>query len=279
MVGLAAGSMTLSKILLPPAIPNNHLNPYKVGLGLITRRLLWDISPASWVHKKKMKGLRDKYKGEKAVIICNGPSLKQVNLQKLEGIFTFGLNKINLLFDESPFRPSAIVSVNPLVIKQNAHFFSNTRIPTFLDTSARSLLSHISKNITLLHSSDYPYFSGDCSMSVFQGFTVTYVALQLAYHMGFAQVALIGCDHNFIIDGVPNEVTYNKEVDRNHFCDTYFTQGEPWQYPDLKGSEHAYDMAKHGYESDGRLIVNATPESKLSVFPKADLEIFLNGNL
>lgn len=271
--------MTLPRDLPIHSKRTHHLNPYKVGLGLIGRRLLWDISPSSWSHKKKLKALKGKYYGQKAVIICNGPSLNKVDLRQLEGAFTFGLNKINLLFDKDSFRPSAIVSVNPLVIKQNADFFSTTSIPTFLDTNARSLLPNISENATLMHSTDYPYFSKDCSMSVFQGFTVTYVALQLAYHMGFTQVALIGCDHDFPVDGVPNEVTYNETVDQNHFSQNYFTQGEPWQFPDLKASEHAYDMAKHGYESDGRLIVNATPESKLSVFPKADLESFLNGNL
>lgn len=271
--------MILPKNLSTNLKRTHQLNPYKVGFGIICRRLLWDIWPSSWIHKKKLKDLKGKYSGQKAVIICNGPSLNKVNLQLLEGTFTFGLNKINLLFDENPFRPSAIVSVNPLVIKQNADFLATTAIPAFLDANSRSLLPQISKTTTLVHSADYPYFSKDCSMSVFQGFTVTYVALQLAYHMGFTEVALIGCDHNFPVDGTPNEVTYNKDVDRNHFSEGYFTQEEPWQFPDIKGAEQAYDMARQAYESDGRLIVNATPESKLSVFPKVDLEIFLNGKL
>jgi hypothetical protein len=268
--------MTLFKNCSAKSKRTHQLNPYKVGLGLIGRRLRWDISPSSWVHKKKLKVLKGRYDGHKAVIICNGPSLNKVDLRQLEGTFTFGLNKINLLFDKSPFRPSAIVSVNPLVIEQNKDYFSTTTIPTFLDATARSLLPNLSKNTTLMHSADYPYFSKDCSISIFQGFTVTYVALQLAYHMGFTQVALVGCDHNFIIDGVPNEVTYNEEVDQNHFSENYFIPEEAWQFPDLKGSEHAYDMAKQAYESDGRMIVNATPGSKLSVFANVDLEVFLN---
>ena len=92
-------------------------------------------------------------------------------------------------------------------------------------------------------------------------------------------MALVGCDHYFPRAGAPNELTYNKEADQNHFSENYFTHDQPWQFPDLKGSEQAYEMAKHAYESDGRYIVNATPESKLSVFPKVDLESFLNGKL
>ena len=39
-----------------------------------------------------------------------------MNLDQLEGVFTIGLNKINLLFEYSKFRPSCIVAVNKFVI-------------------------------------------------------------------------------------------------------------------------------------------------------------------
>ncbi|WP_277882134.1 hypothetical protein [Oculatella sp. FACHB-28] len=41
----------------------------------------------------------------------------------LKGTYTFGLNKINLLFEYSEFRPSCIVSVNSFVVEQNAEFY------------------------------------------------------------------------------------------------------------------------------------------------------------
>lgn len=269
--------MTLSKTLSQLSkAPRNSLNPYRIALGLIAKRLAWDLSPISWIHRKKLKSIKGKYEGEKAVIVCNGTSLNDVNFELLDGIFTFGLNKINLLFKKNSFRPSVIVSVNPLVIEQNSKFFSATEIPTYLDSSARGLLPYISKNVTFLHSSDFPSFSKDCSMSVYQGYTATYVTLQLAYHMGFARIALIGCDHNFLLDGLPNQVIYNQDIDQNHFSEDYFTQNQPWQMADLKGSEYAYDMARQAYEIDGRLIVNATPGSKLKVFKEVDLKSFIH---
>ncbi|MDR9404718.1 MAG: hypothetical protein RI580_14915, partial [Halothece sp. Uz-M2-17] len=116
------------------------INPYRYAAYLIWNRLKWDINLASWFSRARLKQWNNKYLGQKAVIICNGPSLVQSNLSLLENTFTFGLNKINLLFDKSDFRPSCIVSVNPLVLEQNAEFYKETDIPLFLDYKAQKFI-------------------------------------------------------------------------------------------------------------------------------------------
>lgn len=253
----------------------DRLNPYRIGLRLILDRLRWDLSPRSWGQRKKIAALSNCHRDQKAVILCNGPSLKDVDFSLLGNVFTFGLNKINLFFQQTDFRPSAIVAVNPLVIRQNAGFFSSTDIPLFLDCVAVQYGVASGKNIHLLHSCDFPYFSRNCSLSVFQGFTVTYVALQLAYHMGFREVALVGCDHNYQATGNPNAVCYNNGADPGHFCDDYFSPGQPWQFPDLKASEHYYELARQCYEDDGRVVVNASATTCLDLFPLVRLEEFI----
>ncbi len=253
----------------------DRLNPYRVGMRLLLDRLCWDISPRSWRHRSKLTKLHNNYSGEKAIILCNGPSLKEIDFSLLTNVFTFGLNKINLLFRQEEFRPSTVVAVNSLVIQQNSEFFSSTDIPLFLDRVATKNGIACRNNVHLLHSCDFSNFSRDCSISVFQGFTVTYVALQIAYHMGFNKVALVGCDHDYHMAGVPNSVCYNKDSDPGHFCDDYFSPNQPWQYPDLKASEHYYDLARQCYETDGRMIVNASTKTHLDVFPLMCLEEFL----
>jgi hypothetical protein len=198
-----------------------------------------------------------------------------VDFSSLGNVFTFGLNKINLLFKQTDFRPSAIVAVNPLVIQQNSEFFSSTGIPLFLERIAAQYGMASGKNVHLLHSCDFPYFARDCSISVFEGFTVTYVALQLAYHMGFNKVALVGCDHDYQVTGRPNAISYNRGSDPGHFCDDYFAPGQPWQFPDLKASEHYYDLARQCYENDGRVVVNASTTTHLDLFPLVRLEEFI----
>ncbi len=141
----------------------NVLNPYKEGLRIILSRLLWDLNVQSIFSRNKLNILNNKYLNKKAVILCNGPSLNQIDLNKLQNVFTFGLNKINLLFDRSDFRPSCIVSCNPYVIKQNANFYNSTKIPLFLDSFAlRKNYVRPRKNIIYFHSTNktfVPYCS------------------------------------------------------------------------------------------------------------------------
>jgi len=251
------------------------LNPYRIGVKLILDRLVWDLSFQSFYYRKKLKGLSNLYQGEKAVIVCNGPSLNKIDFSLLQGVYTFGLNKINLLSDEFNFQPSSIVAVNPFVIEQNKDFYSSTNIPLFLDAMNSKRLISKRKNINLIHSCDFPYFSRDCTFSVFQGYTVTYVALQLAYYMGFSSVAIIGLDHNYQIKGCPNAVVKSDGNDIGHFDSSYFSKDQLWQLPDLKASEHYYNLANSSFKEDGRNIFNASIDTDLDVFPKITLEEFI----
>ena len=52
---------------------------------------------------------------------------------------------------------------------------------------------------------------------MFEGSTVTYTALQLAYFMGCDPVILIGVDHNFTTPGQPNVTVVSSGDDPNHF--------------------------------------------------------------
>ena len=120
----------------PLLLQSETVNPYRFGTHEILQRLLWDLSPESWRSRRIMRTWLDRHAGRKAVILCNGPSLLKTDFSKLSDVFTFGLNKINLLFDKVQFRPSCIVSVNRLAIEQNAVFFNQTNIPLFLDSCA-----------------------------------------------------------------------------------------------------------------------------------------------
>ena len=109
----------------------------------------------------------------------------------------------------------------------------------------------------------------DITGRVWESATVTYVAMQLAYYMGFSQVVLIGVDHNFITKGTPNTTITSQGDDPNHFNPNYFGKGFRWQLPDLETSELGYQMARQAFEADGREIIDATVGGNLQVFPKA----------
>ena len=115
-----------------------------------------------------------------------------------------------------------------------------------------------------------PTFSPDVSGRVFEGSTVSYVALQLAYYMGFEEVILIGVDHSFTTKGDPNVTIVSNGEDPNHFSAEYFGKGFRWQLPDLEASERAYRMAREAFEASNRRILDATIGGKLDVFPKVN---------
>ncbi|HEY5671029.1 MAG TPA: hypothetical protein VIS10_13620, partial [Anaerolineales bacterium] len=98
---------------------------------------------------------------------------------------------------------------------------------------------------------------------------------QLAYHMGFQQVILIGVDHSFTTQGKPNTTITSQGDDPDHFHAGYFGKGFRWQLPDLETSERAYNMARQAYEVDGREVLDATVGGKLTVFPKVDYNSLL----
>ena len=252
------------------------LNPYRIGVGIMLQRLRWDLNPQSWASRRKLRALQDSRAGKKAVVLCNGPSLLKVDFDALQrsGAYCFGLNKINLLFDKTTFRPDCVVSVNHLVLKQNADFYNQTDLPLFLDSQAAGLVRG-RPNVAFVHGNDIQRFSRDCSISLYQGFTVTFVALQLAFHMGFRQVALVGADHNFATKGAANKTVVSGEKDESHFDPSYFAGGARWQLPDLFQSEVAYTLARDMYQAFGGDVMNATVGGNLEIFKRESLSSFL----
>ncbi|MEJ2758148.1 MAG: hypothetical protein P8046_06645, partial [Anaerolineales bacterium] len=133
-------------------------------------------------------------------------------------------------------------------------------------------------DLMFLHTTYYdPAFSKDVRGRVWEGATVTYVAMQLAFYMGFEQVILIGVDHSFKTKGTPNKTVVSEGNVESHFDPRYFGKGFRWQLPDLDTSEQAYLRARKNYEKAGRQILDATVGGQLTVFPKVDFDEFFAG--
>ncbi len=254
---------------------NQTLNPYRFAAYQFLNRLRWDVRPRAIVDRKKFARLGNRYLNGKAVILCNGPSLNSVDFGLLEGCYVIGLNKINLLFDRTEFRPDCIVASNMHVIDQNQDFYNTTDIELYLDCKAytRKIVA-ARPNVTYFHSALIPGFARDCSFSINPSHTVTNTALQIAYHMGFTSLAIVGADHNFAVSGEPNTYVRGIKKDYSHFDTSYFADVE-WQLPDLAESEVGYLRAKHAFERDGRQIYNATDGGKLEIFERLDLAAFI----
>lgn len=215
--------------------------------------------------------LKDIHKGKRAFIIGNGPSLKQTNLAKLKTEYTFGLNRIYLMFPELGFGTTYFVSVNDLVIEQCAGEISALSMPKFLSWRSHRFFPSGPIPATFLYTTyDNPAFTRDVRHRVWESATVTFVALQLAFHMGFKQVILVGVDHNSNVPGKANSTIVSQGDDPNHFAPGYFGKGFRWQLPDFETSEIGYRLARQAYERDGRQVLDATIGGKLTIFPKIE---------
>ncbi len=222
---------------------------------------------------RRLTALKDRHKGERCFIIGNGPSLKQTDLTRLRDEYTIGMNRFYMVFPELGFTTTYFLSVNSLVIEQCAADFLQLSMPTFFSWRSRRYFhgAPTASLPTFLHTTyTGPKFARDARGRLWEGATVTYVALQLAFHLGFQQVILIGVDHNFTTQGTPNTTVVSQGDDPNHFHPGYFGKGFRWQLPDLETSERAYRMARQAYERAGRQVLDATVGGKLTVFPKTD---------
>jgi hypothetical protein len=234
--------------------------------------------PSAYLHPwrrdsiKAIASLKDKYHGKRCFIIGNGPSLRNTDLKKLKNEFTFGMNRIYLAFPEMGFATSFFVSINDLVIQQTASDILSLEMPKFIAWRSHQWLQPKPNLYFLYTTYTEPIFSLNAAGRLWEGATVTYTALQLAYYLGFSEVILIGVDHSFATQGKPNETVTSTGDDPNHFNPAYFGKGFRWQLPDLETSELAYRMARHAFEKAGRQVLDATVGGKLTVFPKVEYE-------
>jgi len=90
-------------------------------------QLLWSL-----FEKNRLKKFKNIHQGKDCFIIGNGPSLNKMDLVKLNDYYTFGMNKIYMIFKRVDLQLSYLTSVNSLVIEQSKKEFEEMNIPVFL---------------------------------------------------------------------------------------------------------------------------------------------------
>jgi hypothetical protein len=216
--------------------------------------------------------LEGRYQGCRCVVIGNGPSLKRMKLSPLVDEFTFGMNRIYLMSDSLGFEPTFYAAINRYVLEQFADEINTVQSLKFLNWSYRDRRISDPRTVYL---ETKPTLRPDgrlLSGYYAGGGTVTLLALQLAYFMGFSEAILIGVDHSYAETGTPNKAVRAVGDDSSHFSKAYFGAGVVWQLPDLAAMERGYAMIRRLYEGSGRRIVDATKDGRLNVFPKVGFE-------
>jgi hypothetical protein len=265
--------MTTLRETLKTRLPAPLVNVIRESRDALDRAGEWPMAtfhPWRQDTIRRLAELKDMHKGQRCFIIGNGPSLRKTDLSPLKGEFTLGQNRIYLAFPELGFCTRYYLSVNDLVVEQCAQEIQNLPMPRFISWRARRWLKP-QENLYFIHTTfSGEKFARDIRGRLWEGGTVTYTSLQVAYYLGFSQVILVGVDHNYVTQGKPNATIVSQGDDPNHFDPRYFGKGFRWQLPDLIQWEEAYRLARRTYEADGRSVVDATVGGKLQVFPKVD---------
>lgn len=238
----------------------------------------------------KLQKLKDSHKGETAFIIGNGPSLKVDDLARLheKGIFCFASNRINVIFPETNWRPDCYTAIDPDIYRNGDTTIPNTlqeNIGLYVVTkqifSGFSSLYQKQENCMWFTMKPISYysrikeFSTNAMTYLMNGFSVTYLAMQLAYYMGFEKVYLLGvdCDYARVLDKKGNVA--QSEGKQSYFSDKYDTTNKNSAF--TEGMIQAYECAREFSEkSNGTFsICNASRGAKLKVFKNVDVDELL----
>lgn len=225
-----------------------------------------------------LKSLKNIHKGERCVIIGNGPSLTIDDLNKIN-CSSFGSNKIIRIFDKTNWRPDYYMAVDDGILyslKEEIPHIDSMYV--FLRCNARSYIEKSDNTryifvyapfIIDIFSDGQISFSEDISRQFGHCSTVTGCQIQLALYMGFKEIVLIGVDHSYnIYYNEKGEIVENGTV--NYFYDD--KDNKYWHIPVMHQLTTAYTLCREYADNQGVKIYNATRTSKLDVFERADFD-------
>lgn len=232
-----------------------------------------------------IRSLKNSHRGERCFIIGNGPSLQISDLEALKGEYCFGMNRIYELFDKTSWRPQCYSIVDIYMIQRDIQKIQNMDVSVVLaDITAKKRIDSDS-NVHLINVCD-PFtiekysektvrkigFSDKADICLHQGYTVTYICVQLAVYMGFTEIYLIGMDHSFSRSvGTDGKVVVNTAV-KNHF----YSGGDSVDVCQFtSGVDYAYALARKECEKRGITIKNATRGGFLEIFERVNLDELL----
>ena len=233
-------------------------------------------------YGRALESFKDRHAGQRCFIVANGPSLRaeDLDLLALKQEVTFGMNRIYKFFDQTGWRPTYYVCEDELIIQSqqkeiNALEAQEKFIPIelkyFHDVQVNGAkYFHINYN----ESRRFPHsFSTDIAQQIDCRGTVTFTCMQIAAYMGFAEIYLIGVDHNYQNTIDINGNLVHDDTVKDYFCEGYDTDIKDVAVHDMGNNTRAYlDALAYCKETNKTAIYNATRGGKLEVFERVDFD-------
>lgn len=236
---------------------------------------------------EKWKTLKNKYQGERAFLIGNGPSLNLTPMHLLKNEYTMCFNRFNIMFERLDWLPSFYCNIDDRVlvdmvdeINQLSNIFQYIFIPDIhpYNIDFKNRIYNF-ENIYWLFldklefSQNLPY----CGINK----TVASVGLQVLAYMGFNPLYLIGMDmdyknHHSAKKNNKRNWTSTMDDDPNHFDPRYFGVGRKYHHPRLEETFKRLREGESFFDSLGVDIYNATVGGKLEIFPRKNFKALFN---
>lgn len=218
----------------------------------------------------ELKHFAGRYKDKRCFIVCTGPSLTLEDVERLQGEYTFSMNSITKIFPRTNWRPTFYLiqdEAGYLKLEKDLQTYKleNRFVSDMLMDQLKlkekfiiypfDVLNHPPNGI---HMAPRYFFSDNAYSIIYDGFSVTYSAMQLAVYMGFKEIYLIGCDCDY-------------SGEKKHFVN-YDSQRTFTPPASEQNMISAYRMAKKYADTHGIRICNATRGGKLEVFKRVNFD-------
>jgi len=259
-------------------IDNSNIKKTKNVVGMLLNEIFYyKYAPILDESYNALMKLKNKYAGERCFIIATGPSLNITKISLLKDEIIFGMNTLYNALERFVSIPQYWGVVDSKVFVEHHKNILGLDTNLILAGGAgryylknKTRLDPLSKNkpIILKAGKDMTVWgkmSTDISKGANGGGTVSIdVCLQMAYHMGFNEVYLLGCDCDYSGD--------------KHFDGTKVANEKGLRAKgDWQDIFYSYEVCKKAFEEDGRKIYNATVGGKLDLFERRSLEYLFEG--
>ncbi|MEM9128170.1 MAG: hypothetical protein AAGA97_00350 [Pseudomonadota bacterium] len=210
-------------------------------------------------------------RSETAILVGNGPSLRQMDFSLFRGQDVF-ISNYAIRHPELRAVARGVAVSNALVASQEPYIFQLNDLWKFHPFWLGQSLRDTDQTVWLNALGGKLFFSRDVRRNIAWHSTVTFFWLQVLYTAGYRKVLLVGVDNSYVqVPGAKEGDLLRQEGDDpNHFDSGYF-RGKLWQAADTGRMADTYALAKEVYDADGREIVNCGIGGKLELFRRAPL--------
>jgi hypothetical protein len=244
------------------------------GRALAFRKFAAIAAPAL-PSSHRLADMKDRYAGQSAWLVGNGPSVRIEDLDRLAetGALCFGFNRFHLAYDQTSLRPAFTVTGDAQMIEDfGQQIVDEAGGTVFVAHHEPPELQ--GDYIWLRQRNAYPsLFSLEPAGFVTPGGSSLFVAMQIGFYLGIRRWNVYGADFSFRYSNKANshDAFRTATGDDNHFIKNY-RSGRAWCPPAIESILPGFHAARVLMELNDGYIRNATRGGHLHVFDRIGFE-------